>query len=924
MVAPIRFLSGRQQQQKLGILDSTENDKVLEVVGRVGIGSTIFDADYNLDVRGAANISGILSVGQIISGAGNSFSDLYVSGLSTFTSDVDILNNLTVDGLSDLDELNVSGVSTFSSDLDINASVDISNNLTVDGLSDLDELNVSGVSTFSSDIYVGASLYDSNNLDGNPNEVLLSTGSGVVWTTLDESGIAGGLRIGDATAGLYYITASNVNSGVSTAGFINNQFVLDQNGNIGIGSTQPTAKLDVNGDVNITGIATIYQLDVDQLSPDGIDYGNANQVPVADGSGGWEWLTITNAGVGILDAIVILDEGSLIGTSGTVTTLDFKGNNIIASGEEGSYIGTITVSDTPTFDSLYVSGLSTFTSDVDINASVDISTNLTVDGLSDLDELNVAGISTFTGAADFNGNVDIDGFTELDDVNVSGAITATTFSGDLSGNAGTATALETARIFEITGDVVASAISFDGTGNVSLAATIQPNSIGLGTDTVGDYVESISGTANQITVTGGSGEGSTPTLSIPNQFTIPQDATVTRDLSVLRDLNVTGNITVGGTSATLFTSTLKVEDADIILGIRTDAFGNDVSTDTTANHGGIAIASTEGNPLVDLYVVGIETVPTTYKKIMWFKEGTFTGLGTDAWLSNYAIGIGSTQLPTGTRLAAGNVQITEDDISVVRNIKASGIATLPTIDATNATIDSLTFTSGTAITSVDTDLTAVSASDDTLASAKAIKNYVDINISTNNQLNFTDGTTSGRININSESLSILGTNNEVDVQVTSEGVGVGNTITIGLPNDVTISNDLTVSNNLNVTSGVSTFQNIEVTGNINVNDTTVVGSETTSLSTLVGTTIHAGLSVSIYRSVEYNIQATQGTNYHVTKILALHNGTTAYHNEYGTIFNNSSVASFDVVVSGGDMRLVAIGATSDQTDYVINFTATKL
>ena len=241
--------------------------------------------------------------------------------------------------------------------------------------------------------------------------------------------------------------------------------------------------------------------------------------------------------------------------------------------------------------------------------------------------------------------------------------------------AGVATALQNARTFEITGDIIASPISFNGTGNVSLAATIQPNSVALGTDTTGDYVQTVSGTSNQITVTGGTGEGSTPTLSIPSQFTAPQDVTVTRDLQVNRNLNVTGNITIGGTSATLFTSELKVSDPDLVLGFRTDALGNDVSTDNTANHGGIAIASTEGSPLVQLFIAGIETTPATYKKIMWFKAGTFSGLGTDAWLSNYAVGIGSTQFPVGTRLAAGNVQITQNDLAVVRNINASGIVT---------------------------------------------------------------------------------------------------------------------------------------------------------------------------------------------------------------------------------------------------------
>jgi hypothetical protein len=44
-------------------------------------------------------------------------------------------------------------------------------------------------------------------------------------------------------------------------------------------------------------------------------------------------------------------------------------------------------------------------------------------------------------------------------------------TGDVSGNAGTATALETARTIELTGDVTGS-VSFDGTSNVQISATI--------------------------------------------------------------------------------------------------------------------------------------------------------------------------------------------------------------------------------------------------------------------------------------------------------------------------------------------------------------------------------------------------------------------------------------------------------------------
>jgi hypothetical protein len=56
---------------------------------------------------------------------------------------------------------------------------------------------------------------------------------------------------------------------------------------------------------------------------------------------------------------------------------------------------------------------------------------------------------------------------------------------------------------------------------------------------------------------------------------------------------------------------------------------------------------------------------------------------------------------------------------------------------------------------LDIDLDAVSASDDTLASAKAIKTYVDANI-TAQDLDVSDGTTSIAIDLDSESLSLLG------------------------------------------------------------------------------------------------------------------------------------------------------------------------
>ena len=69
---------------------------------------------------------------------------------------------------------------------------------------------------------------------------------------------------------------------------------------------------------------------------------------------------------------------------------------------------------------------------------------------------------------------------------------------------------------------------------------------------------------------------------------------------------------------------------------------------------------------------------------MWFKTGSFTGLNTDAWLSNYAFGIGTTSMSNGTRLAVGNIEFNNDDITSVRNITGTGnvnISGIATADA---------------------------------------------------------------------------------------------------------------------------------------------------------------------------------------------------------------------------------------------------
>ena len=151
-----------------------------------------------------------------------------------------------------------------------------------------------------------------------------------------------------------------------------------------------------------------------------------------------------------------------------------------------------------------------------------------------------------------------------------------TINANTTGNAATATALETARTISLGGDLSGSA-SFNGTSNITISATVQPNSVALGTDTTGDYVASASA-GNGINISG-SGESAaltitnTGVLSVAgtnNEITVSASVgNVTIGLpdnvTVSGDLVVDGNLTVSGSTTYLNTATLTVEDNIVVL-----------------------------------------------------------------------------------------------------------------------------------------------------------------------------------------------------------------------------------------------------------------------------------------------------------------------------------------------------------------------
>ena len=96
----------------------------------------------------------------------------------------------------------------------------------------------------------------------------------------------------------------------------------------------------------------------------------------------------------------------------------------------------------------------------------------------------------------------------------SGNFAAGTITANVFGQSNTAVRLATTRDIGLAGDLTGN-VSFDGSQNVTLTATIASNSIELGTDTTGNYLANVIPGVG-LNGTGFGTEGATPTLSLSN------------------------------------------------------------------------------------------------------------------------------------------------------------------------------------------------------------------------------------------------------------------------------------------------------------------------------------------------------------------------------------------------------------------------
>ena len=130
--------------------------------------------------------------------------------------------------------------------------------------------------------------------------------------------------------------------------------------------------------------------------------------------------------------------------------------------------------------------------------------------------------------------------------------------------------------------------------------------------------------------------------------------------------------------------------------------------------------------------------------------------------------------------------------------------------------------------------------------------------------------------------------------------------------NVSIGGTLTYEDVTNVDSiGIITARSgIEIGGPVILNLNTSTSTTTSTSQSSVDT-----FSVTDYRSASYQVQITRGTEYHVTSLNIVHDGTDVYVSEFGTINTGAILATFTADINSGNVRILATPTSASSTVF---------
>lgn len=282
----------------------------------------------------------------------------------------------------------------------------------------------------------------------------------------------------------------------------------------------------------------------------------------------------------------------------------------------------------------------------------------------------------------------------------------------------TAPGWTTARTITLAGDLGGS-VSIDGSQNVTLTATVQPDSVALGTDTTGNYVSLVQSSGTGISVTGTAGENATFTVAhadTSSQATVTNTGRTYIQSITLDDFGHLTAIT-SATEPTEGAGTLSLTvsggatNTALVVGTGTGFNANTTSNATYDIDVGPALTALAsfmtgaGSGFIkktaqDTYVLDTSTYLTSESDTL----ATVTGRGsTTATAVSFTNNTASTTTTTGAVIVTGGVGIggalnvggataVGGNLTVTGNLTVNGTTT--TVNSTTTTLDDPILTLG--------------------------------------------------------------------------------------------------------------------------------------------------------------------------------------------------------------------------------------
>lgn len=878
------------------INDSTIRTRDLQVEQIAQIGQQVF--------------APIVSVSSFLSAPDTNF-----TGISTI-ADAKITQELV--GISTITDLTVTGIATVNL-IDVE---DIIAGVASIGIATIGNLRVTGVTTFDGEVNIDDVVFINQEVTGisTVNNLFFNVGIG---TSLQVDSA----QIGVATVGLVSATdietvdleVATARIGVSTTGYavIGTGATTDRALSVTglstfIGLTTFVGDVYVNGDLDVTGITSFNQLDAKQ-SQIGIltigskldSNGTADFENVAISTGlevsGITTLGFTTTGDLIVGAgLTVYGRTEFLGIV-SITETSFVNNEVTGISSINNLffnvgIGTQLDVGILTARDVTVTGVTTFQSDIDINADVDISGKLTAG------ELGVSGLATFT-------NINVStaatiGFASITNELV--GVSTIGFASITDSIIGIATiGLADIRVLDIDNLVVNGISTFIGvatfsdieyrnsssTGIATFNITeAQDSSIGIATITTADIDDAIIGFSSVGFATIGIGSADSGVFVV-GLSTFVGVSSFFGDMVIDGDLRVTGFASYNQLDAKQSNIGILTVSTDLDVDGTFSVAGFSTLADFSANTGIITFIDAE-DVNVSGSLTAVELNVTDLEVQRNLVVGGISTLGSANTITGFTT-------VTSDLYVGGNLYVKEDifkDEIIGRNMLVTGIGT----------VNNLFVNSGITTTQVTENLTVTTGVVTSLTGVAGTFTYLDAATFNAGVSTFTGITTFQ---------DKLFSNSDIETNQTlfAARINVSDTITanIGFLTALTVSESF-------ISQGQAGFENIAVTGvatftdyidamgaNANIGIATITNLFTTNIT-------NSGIITSLNIYASNNIEAAQGL---ISKDRLDVEGLTFLR---GNVTVGDGVDPADILVSLGNIQIadgIFIGPAVD-TDYL--------